>query len=78
MDDVFTAMTYGDKYKSSFPIVGKISSLEWALSLSEGDDITLAAPEPMLLPIGLTARTEIPKADFKVICKDTSPGTFIY
>ncbi|XP_057293788.1 uncharacterized protein LOC130622346 isoform X2 [Hydractinia symbiolongicarpus] len=74
MDDVFTSMTYGGKYKSSFPIVGKIGSLEWALSLSEGDDITLAAPEPMLLPIGLTARMEIPKADFKVICKDTSPG----
>ena len=74
MDDVFSSVMADTPRDSSFPLVGKLSSYDWALSIAEGDDIAVAAPEPMLLPAGITARIEIPKDEFRKICRDTNPG----
>ena len=78
MDKVFSSMMTGGNYQFSFPMVGKLSTLDWTLCLSEGNDIALAAPEPMLLPVGLTARVQIPKEEFKIICGDEKSGMLIY
>ena len=66
--------SHSDPLKS-LPIIGKLNIYDWALSIAEGEDIAVSTPEPILLPLGITARIEITKEDYENECHDKSAGT---